>query len=322
MLWEALRGTMRHSATPSDADAPRTPSGQAVDERGLLEALGLTKYETSAYLALLAAGVSDARDLSRASGVPTSKIYETMVRLEALGLVEVQASRPRKFMAREVGEGLEELKAAKRREFDGLLKSLPSLETRLRVRARASPRESTFWSVTTNWNDFAGKHLAKVQDAKDEVLMYVDLSGCFGDLLKALKEGSPLPTSAEEFGGDDVRILDAMRQIKRHLREGRVGFKILVGAGAQDREAARAWVLATGLPKHYPRFRIAEPGRQQFIVIDRESVVLLLMNPARVGTPLGSVYAQDANLAREIVGSFGEMWDRSSPVLAGEARAN
>src|ERR1051326_259035 len=108
---------------PPDVEA----KARTLDERGLLEALGLTKYETNAYLSLLAMGISDARDLSRASGVPTPKIYETMVRLEALGLVEVQASRPRKFMAREVGEALDELKNAKRREFEGLLKSLPAL---------------------------------------------------------------------------------------------------------------------------------------------------------------------------------------------------
>src|SRR5581483_4009910 len=173
---------------------------RALDERGLLEALGLTKYETNAYLSLLTLGVSDARELSRASGVPTSKIYETMVRLEALGLVEVQASRPRKFMAREVGEALDELKNAKRREFEGLLKSLPSLEQRLKVRARTSPKESTFWSVTTSWHDFANKHLAKAAEASEEVLIYVDLSGCFGDLLQAMKSG----TEPKSFNEADI----------------------------------------------------------------------------------------------------------------------
>jgi len=294
-----------HTMTP-------TEEKRAVDERGLLEALGLTKYETNAYLSLLGMGVSDARELSRASGVPTSKIYETMVRLEALGLVEVQASRPRKFMAREVGEALDELKSQKRREFEGLLKSLPSLETRLKVRARASPKESTFWSVTTSWHDFANKHLAKAAEAKEEVLLYVDLSGCFGDLLQAMREG----TEPKQFDETDVRILEAIRNIHKHLGKERVNFRILVGAGDADVEAARAWVLTTGTPKHYAKFRIAEPGRQQFIVLDREGVVLLLMNPARVGTPLGSTYAQDSALAREIMGAFSEMWDRAEPVVA------
>lgn len=301
---------------PQGAGFPRMPPESAeekartLDERGLLEALGLTKYETNAYLSLLQLGVSDARDLSRASGVPTSKIYETMVRLEALGLVEVQASRPRKFMAREVGEALDELKNAKRKEFEGLLKSLPALETRLKIRARTSPKDSTFWSVTTSWHDFANKHLAKAAEAKDEVLIYVDLSGCFGDLLQAMKAG----TDPKTFNEADIRILEAIRNIRKHLKNDKVGFRVLVGAGAQDKEAARAWVMSTGTPKFYNRFRIGEPGRQQFLVLDREAVILLLMNPARVGTPLGSTYAQDATLAREIIGAFQEMWDRADPV--------
>lgn len=287
-------------------------SSAALDERGLLEALGLTKYETNAYLSLLQLGVSDARELSRASGVPTSKIYETMVRLEALGLVEVQASRPRKFMAREVGEALDELKNAKRKEFDGLLKSLPALESRLKIRARTSPKDSTFWSVTTSWHDFANKHLAKAAEAKEEVLIYVDLSGCFGDLLQAMREG----TEPKRFDEADVRILEAIRNIRKHLKNDKVSFRILVGAGAEDKEAARAWVMTTGTPKFYSKFRIAEPGRQQFVVLDREAVILLLMNPARVGTPLGSTYAADGTLSREIMGAFNEMWDRSEPVVA------
>ncbi|MEA3201629.1 MAG: HTH-type transcriptional regulator, sugar sensing transcriptional regulator [Thermoplasmata archaeon] len=285
---------------------------RTLDERGLLEALGLTKYETNAYLSLLQLGVSDARELSRASGVPTSKIYETMVRLEALGLVEVQASRPRKFMAREVGEALDELKNAKRREFEGLLKSLPSLEQRLKVRARTSPKESTFWSVTTSWHDFANKHLAKAAEAKDEVLLYVDLSGCFGDLLQAMKSG----TEPKTFNEADIRILEALRNIRKHLRNEKVSFRILVGAMPADKEAARAWIQTIGGAKMVSKFRVAEPGRQQFVVLDREGVILLLMNPARVGTPLGSTFAQDAALAREIVGAFNEMWDRSETVTA------
>jgi sugar-specific transcriptional regulator TrmB len=294
------------------SELEETAAARGLDERGLLEALGLTKYETNAYLSLLQLGVSDARDLSRTSGVPTSKIYETMVRLEALGLVEVQASRPRKFMAREVGEALAGLKNAKRREFEGLLKSLPALETRLKVRARTSPKESTFWSVTTSWHDFANKHLAKAAEAQEEVLIYVDLSGCFGDLLQAMRSG----TEPQTFDEADVRILEAIRNIRKHLKHEKVGFRILVGAGPADKEAARAWVMSTGTPKYYSRFRIAEPGRQQFLVLDREAVILLLMNPARVGTPLGSTYAQDASLAREITAAFTEMWDRSEPVVA------
>ena len=291
---------------------------RTLDERGLLEALGLTKYETNAYLSLLAMGISDARDLSRASGVPTSKIYETMVRLEALGLVEVQASRPRKFMAREVGEALDELKNAKRREFEGLLKSLPSLETRLKIRARTSPKDSTFWGVTTSWHDFANKHLAKAAEAQEEVLIYLDLSGCFGDLLQAIRSG----TEPKAFDETNVRILEAMRNVRKHLKNEKVAFRILVGAGPADKEAARAWILSTGTPKYYSKFRVAEPGRQQFLVLDREGVILLLMNPARIGTPLGSTYAQDATLAREIMGAFNEMWDRGEAIGTAKAIAS
>lgn len=61
--------------------------------------LGFTQYEAKAYCALLAQAPLNGHEVSRASGVPPSKIYETLQRLEAKGAVLVYRSEPVRYAA-------------------------------------------------------------------------------------------------------------------------------------------------------------------------------------------------------------------------------
>ncbi|HWG90756.1 MAG TPA: helix-turn-helix domain-containing protein [Candidatus Thermoplasmatota archaeon] len=287
----------------------------AEEARTLLTNFGLTQYEVDAYLALLSLGVAEGRVVSQKSGVPTSKIYDIMTHLEALGLITVQPSRPRKFQAREVGEAIEALKAVKRKEFEALTASLPSLERHLRARAGESPRESVFWNVALTVRDIGRQHLSKAAECKEEYLVYVDLSGCLGPVLSRLA-GTGTPITAERDEQDLVRISEMFADLQKHLRTRPVNYRVLVGATPAERNAARAWIGGVTTPRGLPRFRIAEPGRQQFHVLDREGVILVIPNPSRPQQPLGSIYINDPRLAREVSESFEELWSRGEAVTA------
>jgi sugar-specific transcriptional regulator TrmB len=52
-----------------------------------LQELGLSLYETKVYLGLLEGGPQNGNELSRASGVPSSKVYAMLARLAAAGIV-------------------------------------------------------------------------------------------------------------------------------------------------------------------------------------------------------------------------------------------
>lgn len=66
--------------------------------------LGLTRYEALAYIALVQLGSGTVADIHRLSGVPTTKLYEVLSRLEAKGWVEVLRERPLKYRARSPDE--------------------------------------------------------------------------------------------------------------------------------------------------------------------------------------------------------------------------
>jgi sugar-specific transcriptional regulator TrmB len=62
-----------------------------------LQEFGLTDYEIRSYTALLEIGPATASELSEASGVPYSKIYEVLGSLEKKGWIEMEHGRPSKY---------------------------------------------------------------------------------------------------------------------------------------------------------------------------------------------------------------------------------
>jgi len=76
------------------------------DARRVLRELGLTDYETRAYLALLERGVLTAGQVSENAGVPYSKVYETLTSLERKGWIETEKGRPGRYYPKAPSEAL------------------------------------------------------------------------------------------------------------------------------------------------------------------------------------------------------------------------
>jgi len=77
------------------------------DAKKVLHEVGLTEYETKAYLILLERGVMTASEVSEHGGVPYSKVYETLNSLERKGWVEVERGRPSRYFPKAPSEALE-----------------------------------------------------------------------------------------------------------------------------------------------------------------------------------------------------------------------
>lgn len=69
-----------------------------------LKQLGLTEYETQAYLALVDGGQMSATDVSNKSKVPFSRIYDVLGRLEEKQFIQVQKRRPSIYVAKSPAE--------------------------------------------------------------------------------------------------------------------------------------------------------------------------------------------------------------------------
>jgi sugar-specific transcriptional regulator TrmB len=73
----------------------------------VLHEVGLTEYETKAYLILLERGVMIASEVSEHAGIPYSKVYETLNSLERKGWVEAERGRPTRYFPKAPTEALE-----------------------------------------------------------------------------------------------------------------------------------------------------------------------------------------------------------------------
>jgi len=74
-------------------------------EKALRE-IGLTEYESLAYLALVKFGELTAREVSESNSIPYSKVYSVLDSLERKGWVEIKGGRPRHYYPRSPVEAL------------------------------------------------------------------------------------------------------------------------------------------------------------------------------------------------------------------------
>jgi len=79
----------------------------SAETRNALKTFGLTGYEIQTYTALLERGRLTASEVSEASEVPYSKIYEVLGSLERKGWVETELGRPNAYYAKPPVEAVE-----------------------------------------------------------------------------------------------------------------------------------------------------------------------------------------------------------------------
>lgn len=85
-----------------------------------LRALGLTEYESKAYVAMLLLGPTVPSRIARQAGIPRPKIYETLERLEGRGLAQKTQTSPIGYVPLSAQEYIERSK----REFFGRMEAL------------------------------------------------------------------------------------------------------------------------------------------------------------------------------------------------------
>ena len=77
------------------------------EARKTLRDIGLTSYETRAYLALIQSGVMTASQVGERSDVPYSKIYETLNSLQRKGWIETKKGRPTRYYPKAPSEAFQ-----------------------------------------------------------------------------------------------------------------------------------------------------------------------------------------------------------------------
>ncbi len=80
--------------------------------------IGLTEYETQAYLSLLSSGEDTAETVSQRSSIPYTKVYSVLESLEERGWVEHGNGRPRKYYPRSPIDAMRSEQITLEKRFD------------------------------------------------------------------------------------------------------------------------------------------------------------------------------------------------------------
>ncbi len=127
-----------------------------------LNSLGLTSYEAKAYIALLQKHPSHGHEISRRSGVPGPKIYETLNRMMQRGLVATQNTDPQMYSPLPYREFLTRKKNEFQRTEELLTADLEEISM--------PPVDITLWQLTDH-DILIAKARDLIDSAKKTVLM-------------------------------------------------------------------------------------------------------------------------------------------------------
>ncbi len=107
--------------------------------------LGLSEYESRAYVAIITLGEATLKEISKESGVPRSRAYDVMNRLAEKGFVEVGSSSPRCYRANEPMAASNQLMEEIRHANEEILRDLSE------IGRRANAQENPIWTVRGDW---------------------------------------------------------------------------------------------------------------------------------------------------------------------------
>lgn len=262
-----------------------------------LRDLGLSKYESRAYRALLDHGPATAKELSSASEVPMGRIYDVLNGLEGSGLVRSQAaSRPKKYVAVEPDAALDRLVEARKRELEQQAERYESVAADLvNDLGPADPVQGQFWTAAVGPDETVDLLIERVS-AADERIRHV----------------AGLPSSQIDLGAVGHRVLEAFESA---LSRG-VSVSVLVDPELVDTvsEDLRD-EYATRLGEHDAyETRTSTTIDGTFTLIDSEEVCIEVPNPLDADEAFAMIDLKDATFASDVRTVFDEQWAESSPL--------
>lgn len=224
-----------------------------------LRELGLTGYETHAYLSLLEKGGMTASQVSEAADVPYSKIYETLNSLNRKGWIKIERGRPSRYYPKAPSEALE---AAKLR-FESKIRSWEQSllgELQALYEERAVREKPDIWIIRGEFNVLA-KLREMLGAVKNELMIAVpslpkELVGLTYPMLAGLRSAGVnilfmISKGIEKETLEKIGEVAEVR-VRDHMFGGGIiadGKEAVLLLGEEDKPNLIIWADHTGLVK-------------------------------------------------------------------------
>ncbi len=243
-----------------------------------LKQLGLTKYESKSYVALLELGPSSGREVAKKSGVPPTRVFDALESLEEKGFVSLIEEKPMVFKAiepknaitlftRKKIDALEGIKNEVIRDLGGIKRTpIPKIKEKFMV---VSGFEKMYI------------HAANLIDlAEKEVLIY------------SSAEGSP------DF---------VIRTIKNAIKKG-VKIRFITSRYIKKNKKFVKRLKDTGLKIKYHKSE-----DYSLSIIDRKIVIIVIKDPKEPKNRISTFFV-DTGLAKALSSWFNQTWKKAKPI--------
>lgn len=257
-----------------------------------LEIFGLSSYESRAYLSLLNLGIRTAKEISDDSKIPFGRIYDVLSSLEDKRLLDIQETRPKKFIAKEPKIALKNLITTKNAELMFLTDKAKVIEEKLDRHPKVEIKESLFWSVAIG-KESISRYIEKISEAETELNMILDIH------------------VAARMPNNNI-ILNLLKILYLCNKRG-VDVKILltgVVPGSHEEKYLQS------MRKHFIKLGTTEVRQcvectTAFDVIDKGKVVIKVMNPVKPDEFFAWIFVWQEKLAAELQEKFLELWTQA-----------
>lgn len=269
-----------------------------LERKKLLKELGLGSYEAAVYLKLLELGAAEASVIYREARVPFGRIYEELNSLAGKGLVEIQTTRPKKYLAKNPKAALSSLLKMRLDEmearFQDTVETASQVEAALLKRIPTKPAQDVFWTVAMGRHEISGMTRHNLNGTEKEVCAIVKGNAAYWKTYL-------LPDRAET-----VRCLEGT--VKRGNR-----VRVLVGGDfGIPRDIVNTETVKFLRSK--VELRSLDSISSYFGICDGSTVTMTIDNPANTDEILAAIRIHDVKLARKLKAKFEELWKRAKPV--------
>lgn len=264
-----------------------------------LKKLGLTGYESQAYIALLKLGDAEADEIALNAKIPMGRIYGVLSSLEEVHLVRAQDTRPRRYACVDPSAALTHLCSTKQEELKQASEEIEALAVDLKNKLSgvvARKTEKTFWTVAIG--NESNELVREIISGSQKELLFFMASKMTSERIKnvLLKE-------------DYVEIMGALYD---SIKKG-VEVKVILN-NSVDFNRLEDLPIIKELMRHIGKefnCRLATIPATPFDIIDGENVLLQMLNPLNPDELFAVVNIRDANFAKDLRDKFFTIWDKA-----------
>ncbi len=266
-----------------------------------LQKLGLSGYESRAYLTLLKLGDAQADAIALNAKIPMGRIYNVLSNLEEIGLIHVQETRPMRYGCVDPAAALERLSENKKEE---LKQAAYEVETLVREMASELSNVITIKSAKSLWT------VAKEKDSLE--LVREDILKAQKELLffTACRAGSEM--IKKELMNNRKRSSEIIEGLDKTIKTG-VEVKVILNkefdfGSIQDLPEVKQLLMHAGKGFDY---RLASVPATPFGITDGENLTLAMRNPLNPEEIFAVVSIKDSKLAEEFREKFYNVWEKA-----------